>query len=362
MHGVRVNWAAVTGSGERVELPTYAFQHQRYWPQPSAGTGWRYKITWAPVPEPAPGRANRHLAARRRGRAGRERPAAEECARALAAHGARLLVVEAVADEPDRALLAARIGQAVAGADGVAGTDGVARVRGVLSLLALDEASVAGCPAVPAGLALTQALVQALGDADVSAPLWVLTCGAVALAGEVLASPVQAMAWGLGRVAGLELPERWGGLVDVPAVPDERAWARLCGVLTQRREDGCGEDQVAIRPAGVMARRLTRAEPPRDTVPWAPEGTVLVTGGTGAIAGHVARWVASRGAPHIVLASRSGPGAAQAAALAAELAGMGTAAEGAVCDVTDRAQVAGLVARIQGGRVAPDGGDACRRG
>ena len=35
-------------------------------------------------------------------------------------------------------------------------------------------------PAVPSGLAGTLALVQALGDARVDAPLWVLTRGAVA--------------------------------------------------------------------------------------------------------------------------------------------------------------------------------------
>src|ERR1039458_5274135 len=35
-------------------------------------------------------------------------------------------------------------------------------------------------PAVPGGLAGTLALVQALGDAQVAAPLWVLTCGAMA--------------------------------------------------------------------------------------------------------------------------------------------------------------------------------------
>jgi hypothetical protein len=62
----------------------------------------------------------------------------------------------------------------------------------------------------------------------------------------VLASAVQAAVWGLGRVAGLEHPGRWGGLVDVPAVLDERAGVRLCAVLA-----GCGEDQVAIRPAGI---------------------------------------------------------------------------------------------------------------
>ncbi|HEY2239896.1 MAG TPA: type I polyketide synthase, partial [Streptosporangiaceae bacterium] len=45
VHGVAVDWAAVLPAGRRIGLPTYAFQHQRYWPQPapaSAGSspGW----------------------------------------------------------------------------------------------------------------------------------------------------------------------------------------------------------------------------------------------------------------------------------------------------------------------------------
>ena len=37
VRGTAVDWAAVLGGGRRVDLPTYAFQHQRYWTRPTAG-------------------------------------------------------------------------------------------------------------------------------------------------------------------------------------------------------------------------------------------------------------------------------------------------------------------------------------
>ncbi|MEU6238660.1 type I polyketide synthase, partial [Kitasatospora sp. NPDC047058] len=33
VHGAPVDWSAVLPAGERIELPTYAFRHERYWPQ-----------------------------------------------------------------------------------------------------------------------------------------------------------------------------------------------------------------------------------------------------------------------------------------------------------------------------------------
>ena len=210
----------------------------------------------------------------------------------------------------------------------------------MLSLLALDEAPLTELPAVPRGLAGTLSLVQALGDAGIQAPLWVLTQGAVAVhGGEPVASPVQAMAWGLGRVAGLEHPDRWGGLVDLPPAWDEETADRLCAVLA-----GCGEDQVAIRGTGIVARRLTRAAPRRGPArDWAPAGTVLVTGATGAIGPHLARWAAGRGAARVVLASRSGPAAGQVAARAAEVAGLGSPVTVVACDITERAALRALL-------------------
>jgi acyl carrier protein len=80
-------------------------------------------------------------------------------------------------------------------------------------------------------------------------------------------------------------------------------------------------------------------------------GTVLLTGGTGTLAGLVAQHLAGSGrAGRLVLASRSGPAAAGAAALAAQLAGTGAAAQVVCCDTVDRAALAGLLAGLPADR------------
>ncbi|WP_275563140.1 hypothetical protein, partial [Streptomyces sp. 5-6(2022)] len=65
----------------------------------------------------------------------------------------------------------------------------------------------------------------------------------------------QAAVWGLGRVAGLEAPERWGGLLDLPEVWDARVADRLVGVVS----GGAGETEAAVRASGVFGRRIVRA-------------------------------------------------------------------------------------------------------
>jgi NADP-dependent 3-hydroxy acid dehydrogenase YdfG/acyl carrier protein len=125
-------------------------------------------------------------------------------------------------------------------------------------------------------------------------------------------------------------------------VVDDRAAARLAAVLA--RTDG--EDQLAVRPTGVLARRLVRAADTGPVRDWKPRGTVLVTGGTGAIGGHVARWLAGNGAEHLVLVSRRGPHAPDADALTAELTALGAKVTIASCDVADRDDVVALLADL----------------
>jgi NAD(P)-dependent dehydrogenase (short-subunit alcohol dehydrogenase family) len=117
----------------------------------------------------------------------------------------------------------------------------------------------------------------------------------------------------------------------------------LCAALS-----GVDEDQLAVRAGGLYARRMAPAPAGQDApaTPWQPRGTVLVTGGTGGIGAHLARWLAEHGAEHLVLTSRRGADAPGAAELTEELTALGARVTVAACDVADRAAVAALLADI----------------
>ena len=96
----------------------------------------------------------------------------------------------------------------------------------------------------------------------------------------------------------------------------------------------------------MLARRLVRAA----AAPRRP-AVDAVRDGAGhrrdrAIGGHVARWLAGRGAPRVVLACRSGPAAAGAAGWPPSWPARATAVSVVACDTAERAELAGLLARI----------------
>ncbi|MFF3019640.1 SDR family NAD(P)-dependent oxidoreductase [Streptomyces sp. NPDC057939] len=197
--------------------------------------------------------------------------------------------------------------------------------------------------------------------------LALVTRGAVEVRpGDGVPDLAHAPLWGLLRSAQSENPGRFllldldadttGSLAD--GAPTSGS-AELAALLADAV--GSGEPQVAVRGAALHAARLARvpvdragtdgaAEEPSertDLPAWDPEGTVLITGGTGVLGSLLARHlVTGRGVRRLLLTSRRGPAAAGAEELVAELAALGAEAAVVACDAADRGALTELLAGI----------------
>ncbi|MFD0661073.1 acyltransferase domain-containing protein [Thermocatellispora tengchongensis] len=325
--GIEVDWRTVVPPAREIDLPTYPFQRERYWPaHPEAVTdAWRHRIEWVPV-ELTPGELGERWAVVSWAGSGE---AAGVLAGELRSAGAEVVEL-AVAADADRDALRRSWIEAAGGGP----------VTGVVSFLAADGGGGEAGPGVPRGVWGSLLLAQALADTGTTTRMWWVTRGAVHTRAP---DPAAAMTWGLGRVVALELPGVWGGLVDL----DATGVAGVVPVL-----GGAGEDEVAVRDGRPWARRLVPVPHDGGADGWRPRGTVLVTGGLGAVGRRVVRWLADEGAEHVVLLH---PEAVDVSGLAP-----GTRVSPLVCDITDpeavRSAVAGLGETVSG--VVHMGGEA----
>ncbi|MCZ9348026.1 SDR family NAD(P)-dependent oxidoreductase, partial [Streptomyces sp. TRM76130] len=165
-------------------------------------------------------------------------------------------------------------------------------------------------------------------------PLVLVTSGATTGA-DVPAAGV----WGLVRAAQAENPGRFL-LLDVD---DTEASRLLVAAAPGLLDDG--ETQAVLTGGAAAVARLARFGTAPEPRAWDPDGTVLVTGGTGGLGSALARHlVAERGVRKLLLVSRRGPEAPGARELAAELIEQGADVTLAACDVADRDAVAALLA------------------
>jgi acyl transferase domain-containing protein/acyl carrier protein/ubiquinone/menaquinone biosynthesis C-methylase UbiE len=294
VRGAAVDWRAVYDGPAhgRVALPTYPFQTRRHWfeersaPAP-ADAAPAYGIDWERQPL---------------------------VARPVAVTGAWCLV------GGDGALAAElqRRGHPLAAAPAAA-------ERGVVFFASGADDDL------PRLLATVRA-VQA------PAKLWLVTRHAVAVAADDAArlAPEAAIAWGAGKVIGLEHPELGATRIDLG--PEVGAAA-----LADELLGGGAEDEVALRRDGRRVARLQRRALAAGAFRARPDATYLVSGGLGALGRRVAEWLAGCGARHLLLIGRSAP-SADAEAMFARLRANGVTVNVRAVDVADRAAMRAVIA------------------
>ncbi|MFC5661357.1 type I polyketide synthase [Kitasatospora misakiensis] len=256
-------------------------------------------------------------------------------------------------------------------------------------LAALGEAVTAGLPvpeavvlplpdttgelpaAVRAALRRTWSVLTAWAADDrfTASRLVLVTRGAVAVGRADVSGPAPATdvpnlahapLWGLVRAAQAEQPDRFV-LLDLDLPGDADTIADITTDITPALDQAAasGEPQLALRAGTVLAPRLVPSPvPSRPVTDGAagadgatpaldPHGTVLITGGTGALGSLLARHlVTAYGARHLLLLGRRGPAAPGAAELTAELTALGARVTVTACDTADREDLARALAAV----------------
>ncbi|HEU5470879.1 MAG TPA: beta-ketoacyl synthase N-terminal-like domain-containing protein, partial [Actinophytocola sp.] len=283
VHGIAVDWPALLApyGGQAIDLPTYPFQRQRYWLTATASppttdpadtefwaaideqdldtlaerlnlssreelgvvvpalsawrqrrdteamlADWRYRIAWEPATITAPTTITRPTTLTRpttiTGPSAITVSSTGPTTSAPAALAGTWLVA---APDPELAAALRAAGATVLEADPTAP-----------SLSELGAITAITGIVVPGGDPdVVLATLHAVLQAGIDTRIWALTRGAVSVGrSDPLTDPEQALVWGLGRVAALEHPQTWGGLIDLPPQLDQRAMGRLATILTGR--------------------------------------------------------------------------------------------------------------------------------
>lgn len=151
--------------------------------------------------------------------------------------------------------------------------------------------------------------------------------------------------WGLGKTTSLECPDHWGGIIDLdPAGDPDRDARRVIDELTDAR----AEDQQVWRGGVRWVPRLRARAVAASASGWPQaRGSVLVTGGTGAMGVQTVAGLARAGYRHFVLLSRRGHLADEAAALLNSVRALGAVVHLVQGDAATAADVARALETIE---------------
>ncbi|WP_052685565.1 SDR family NAD(P)-dependent oxidoreductase [Lentzea aerocolonigenes] len=303
--GTKINWPK---QGNKISLPTYPFDTERFWPrstmapgtQPNASRPALYEVTWVKSTVDAP-----------------------------AITGARWAIIGG--DEFDLAHVLYAAGQSVSGY-GETLTEAAQHTTPDVFVVA-----VTGENTPESVHQNTQRALSIIKEALTFQNARVVFVSRGAATGEDLAA---AAVWGLVRTAQAENPGRFL-LVDSDGLD-------VSGALLTELVNG-DEPQVIVRQGKVKVARLEELpENPDAKHDWAEDETVLITGGTGGLGAQLAKHLVTRhGVRHLLLASRRGEEAPGALNLKQELENKGAKITIAAADVSNPNDVQTLFAATE---------------
>ncbi|MBX3457837.1 MAG: SDR family NAD(P)-dependent oxidoreductase [Candidatus Paracaedibacteraceae bacterium] len=342
--GVEIDWAGIDAPYHRrkLDLPTYAFDRQRYWApvldearrhqDNYVDPDWFYGLQW--LPHELNSSATREALSRRWLLIG-DHPLMQEVGSLLKAKGISCLTLnEDVLDSKESVLSA------------ISDLVKEEPLSGVIYGLGLDQATttLSDLKHQTAGLLH---LVQSLVQENQEPVLWVLTADAQPIG--KMTNLAAALLLGMSKVIALEHPDLHCSRLDLDGTQDITQQA---GIVLNELERRDGEGEVAYREGIRYVPRLDRV---KDTVGGKPlvidsKASYVITGGLGALGLEVAGWLISKGAKHLTLLGRRSPHD-QATAKIADWQSQGVTITTRTVDVADRDALASVLS--EHGTVTP---------
>ncbi|GAA2899978.1 hypothetical protein GCM10010517_65560 [Streptosporangium fragile] len=312
--GAELDHAALDAGRGRVAVPTYPFQRRRFWPRPATAP-LLHRLAWDDAP-----------------------PAAGDGPRAVWLAGPDCALGRALADR-----LTGR-GVPVHRATGTppAGTpppDVVVLLAGA----APDPDDVASLDAAQrTAVTALRDLLTLLGPARPQVLLVTEDVHATGAAPERL-RPAQALLTGFALALPEELPGLAARSVDLSSLDGTAAHLDALDRELDTRDAPGRAGAIAWRAGRRLARTPVAAVAGPPSPPLPPDGTYLITGGAGGVGAALARDLAGRGRPALVLCGRS---AQPPAALLSELEALGATVEYRVADVSREDDVDALISGL----------------
>ncbi len=141
---------------------------------------------------------------------------------------------------------------------------------------------------------------RVLGKQSRELPIWLITENAQAVSQtDCMEGWLGSVAWGIGRVMGLEHANFFAGLIDISGsdIQQIKSISKVVGAVPK------GE-QIAVRPEGYYAARLNKCPLNIASMQINQHADYVITGGLGGLGLAVAQWLADNKAGRIWLLSR----------------------------------------------------------